>query len=252
MYLFKTPMFLRAPDGGGGTPATPPVTPAPGTPPVAPVPGTPPVTPPAEPGMLSPTDPNGGTPPVNPNAPPADPNAVPPVTPEGLLAGQLKSEDITWGEAEYPTELKGSITDLANSLGLDKTQSATLAASGLDLAKQLSTAHMELGLKTRTEWLAAFKADPEIGGANLAATGRTAQQLIATFGGSTEERAELSKVLTESNLDTNPTFAKFLVRIGAKTLTESPATQPTPGATPAPGTKASTAIDKVAEMQRQT
>ena len=149
--------------------------------------------------------PPAAPPPAAPAA--STPAAAPAAAAAAPAAGAPAATAPTKLELKFPEGFKQAegLTKLATELGLDsaKAQKLVDAYAGDASAQQAALA------KQQADWVAAIKADKDIGGANLEANLAVAKKAVAHFGG-----ADFAQYLNASGLGDHPALVKAFVKIG--------------------------------------
>lgn len=86
--------------------------------------------------------------------------------------------------------------------------------------------------ETNETWIAAVRADPEIGGNRIDTVLQATRQLVGQFGGDANQQAELRKMLAMTGAGNHPAMARFLYRIATALGEGTPVPAPTPKASP--------------------
>lgn len=102
-----------------------------------------------------------------------------------------------------------SFRPVAAEVGLDSEKASRLAGWYAEQVKANTEAQLQAVEKQSTEWAAAIKVDPDVGGAKLEGSVSAARSAIDRFGGD-PLRAEIDKY----GLANNPELFKFCVRVG--------------------------------------
>lgn len=110
--------------------------------------------------------------------------------------------------------------------------------------KNLNDYYVTLHEKTGTEWLSAFKADPEIGGANVEKTVGNVREAVEAYAGNEQQKAEFRELMKSTNVGKHPAMIRLLANMDAKIrqYTTEPTNSMVPAARPAP--------NKVKDYQR--
>ena len=106
----------------------------------------------------------------------------------------------------FSAELQTGLEAFARKSGLDQAGAQGLAEFAAEQLKALNAA----ADKTRADWLAAAKADPEVGGDKLTPALAGGAEVIATFG-----NAEFKAYLDKSGLGNHPEMIRMFARIRA-------------------------------------
>lgn len=155
--------------------------------------------------------------PAEPTPPPVAP---PPKTAEAELELKL-AEGVKLDDASL-SAFKG----VAKELGLDSPKAQKLVDLYGSMQTSAQKAQQEAYTKLDSEWVAALKADPEIGGSKLEASTALARKAVARFGGN-----DLAKLIDSAGLGNNPVFVKAFHAIGKAMAEDSVAVSTASGTT---------------------
>lgn len=128
---------------------------------------------------------------------------------------------------------RDQFTVLAKDLNLTQDGAQKLVDLYVAQAAEAAQAPYKLWTETQAHWVKEVEADPEIGGANLAASLATAARALDQFGGQ-----DLRDALNFTGAGNNPVIVKAFVRIGTA-LSED---RFIPGAPPKSGPKSAAAV----------
>lgn len=79
-----------------------------------------------------------------------------------------------------------------------------------DQADRIQKAYQDIWQKQTTDWLDAFKKDPEIGGNRQETTTEAARQFIRTFGGTADQQAEVKDLFNKTGIGNHPAVIRLL------------------------------------------
>lgn len=139
--------------------------------------------------------------------------------PEGVTLDEEKVAAFTGilGEAQVPQEVGQKLVDLH------------LAAIEKVATSMQQKQHDVFG-ETRKSWVETVRGDRELGGNRLETTLQQGRSVVARFGGSPTQVAELKAALTFTGAGDHPAVVRLLSNIGAALA----APQPVPASNPAP------------------
>lgn len=200
-------------------------------------------------------------PPVTPTPDGAKPNAEKPGDQEQFLFEGDKPKDVEGGEkppgeadkpkegeGDYkpvdlseitvpedmpiPEEIKAPLTEYATKNKLSKEQTQELIDLGIKREQQ----NIDFWNNTKAEWRKEIETDPELGGANLAATKSQANNVIRQFAGSEENLKELQQDLILLGLGNKRSFVRFLSNVAKATGNDKTHLDGAPGNAPSADT----------------
>lgn len=146
------------------------------------------------------------TPATTPAAPPAPPAAATPSEPSKQAPAAPPTPAVYALKSPWSEAVTSTYSDAAKELGLSPEAAQKLVDR---LAPALDAQGPALLAARRAEWVAAAKADPEIGGTKLLETTAKAASALARFG-----TPELAEMLEQSGLGDHPHVIRMLSKIG--------------------------------------